>query len=191
VNIGQNGLEGNPSPGIGARRVFRDAVHGIGVSPSTDGLKNVAVVCLSGWVVMTHDGGATWHQTNLIATVPNWQGFNSNAEWADSDTLYVASESPFSGARVAKSTDGGLHFTDSSTGLPDVPINRVLVSPVDSSTLYAGTFLGVYRSTDAGASWSRFGTGLPQVEVHDLYMPPDGSFLRIATYGRGVWETEP
>ena len=65
------------------------------------------------------------------------------------------------------------------------------MSPVSPSTLYAATFLGVYRSTDAGATWSRFGTGLPQVEVHDLYMPPDGSFLRIATYGRGVWETEP
>jgi hypothetical protein len=192
VNIGQNGLEGKPSVGIGQARVFRDAVHGIGVSPSANGgLNHVAVVCLGGWVVMTHDGGDTWHQTPLIGMVPNWQGFNSNAEWADNDTLYVTSESPFPGARVAKSTDGGLTFSDFSIGLPDVPINRLLVSPVNSSTLYAGTFLGVYQSTDAGASWSRFGAGLPQVEVHDLYMPPDGSFLRIATYGRGVWEIKP
>ena len=192
VNIGQNGLQGKPSTGIGKSRVFRDAVHGIGVSPSANGgLNNVAVVCSSGWVVTTHDGGETWHQTLLIGTVRNWQGFNSNAEWADNDTLYVTSESPFPGARVAKSTDGGLTFSDFSIGLPDVPINRLLVSPVNSSTLYAGTFLGVYRSTDAGASWSRFGNGLPQVEVHDLYMPPDGSFLRVATYGRGVWEIKP
>ncbi len=192
VNIGQNGLEGTPSTGIGAARVFRDAVHGVGVSPSPNGgLNNVAVVCNGGWVVVTHDGGSSWHQTPLIGTVPNWQGFNSNVEWGDNETLYVASESPFSGARVAKSTDGGATFTDASTGLPDLPINRVLVSPVNPSTLYAGTFLGVYRSTDAGASWARFGSGLPQVEVHDLYMPPNGSFLRVATYGRGVWETEP
>jgi photosystem II stability/assembly factor-like uncharacterized protein len=127
----------------------------------------------------------------LIGTVPNWQGFNSNVEWADNKTLYVASESPIPGARVAKSTDGGLTFTDSSKGLPDLPVNRVLVSPVDPNTLYAATFLGVYRSTDAGATWSRFGSGLPQVEVRDLYMPPDGSFLRVATYGRGVWQTAP
>jgi len=26
--------------------------------------------------------------------------------------------------------------------------------------------------------------------VDDLYLPPDGSFLRIATYGRGVWEIQ-
>ena len=192
TNIGQNGLEGTPSKGIGKSRVFRDVVHGIGVSPSPNGgIGHVAVVCNSGFVVSTHDGGATWHQASLIATVPNWQGFNSNAEWADNDTLFVASESPFPGARVAKSTDGGLTFQDASTGLPDLPVNRVLASPADPSTLYAGTFLGVYRSTNGGASWDRFGSGLPQVEVYDLYMPPDGSFLRVATYGRGVWETQP
>jgi len=26
------------------------------------------------------------------------------------------------------------------------------------------------------------------VNVSDLYMPTDGSYLRVATYGRGVWE---
>jgi len=189
VNIGQNGLPGAPSPGIGATRRFRDTVHGIGVSPdASGGINNVAVVCNSGWVVVTHDGGATWHQTRLIGTVPNWQGFNSNVEWAGNNTLYVASESPFPGARVAKSTDGGLTFTDASTGLPNVPINRIRVSTTDPNTLYAATYFGVYRSTNAGTTWSRFGHGLPQVEVRDIYMPPNGSFLRIATYGRGVWD---
>ena len=191
-NIGQNGLEGTPSKGISAARVFRDAVHGIGVSPSPNGgLDHVAVVCNGGFVEVTHNGGKLWHEASLIDTVPNWQGFNANAEWADNHTLYIASESPFPGARIAKSSDGGLTFSDSSTGLPDLPVNRVLATPGNPSVLYAATFLGVYRSTDAGASWSRFGTGLPQVEVHDLYMPPDGSFLRIATYGRGVWEIKP
>jgi hypothetical protein len=29
---------------------------------------------------------------------------------------------------------------------------------------------------------------LPTVRVNDIYMPPDGSTIRIATYGRGIWE---
>ena len=180
-----------PSPGIGAARIFRDTPHGIGVSPTANGLNNVAVVCNGGWVVVTHDGGATWHQTPLIGTVPNWQGFNSNVEWADDSTLYLASESPVSGGRIAKSTDGGLTFSRADNGIPDVPVNRVLVSKVDPNTVYAATFLGVYRSTDGGANWTRFGAGLPFVEVRDLYMPPDGSFLRVSTFGRGVWEVTP
>ena len=78
-----------------------------------------------------------------------------------------------------------------SNRLPNVPIAKLLVSPRDPSgnTVYAGTFLGVYETTDGGANWKLFGTGLPVVNVSDLYMPPDGSYLRVATYGRGVWET--
>lgn len=180
-----------PSPGIGAARIFRDTPHGIGVSPTADGQNHVAVVCNGGFVVVTHNGGATWTQAALIGTVPGWRGFNSNAEWADNTTLYVASESPISGSRVAKSTDGGLTFVNSSTGLPDVPVSRLAVSPVDKNTLYAATFLGVYRTTNGGASWSRFGAGLPFVEVDDIYSAPDASFLRIASFGRGVWEIHP
>jgi hypothetical protein len=177
-----------PSPGINAARIFRDTPHGIGVSPTADGQNHVAVVCNGGFVVVTHNGGATWTQAVLIGTVPGWQGFNSNAEWADDTTLYIASESPISASRVAKSTDGGLTFVNASTGLPDVPVSRLVVSPVDKNTVFAATFLGVYRTTDGGAHWSRFGAGLPFVEVDDIYIPPDGSFLRVATFGRGVWE---
>jgi hypothetical protein len=180
-----------PSPGIGAARIFRDTPHGTGVSPAVDGLAHVAVVCNGGFVVITHNGGVSWTQTGLIGTVPSWAGFNSNAEWADNDTLYIASESPGSSSRVAKSTNGGLSFVRSDTGLPNVPISRLLVSPLDRNTVYAGTFLGVYRSTDGGAHWARFGAALPFVEVDDIYISPDGSFLRAATFGRGVWEIHP
>jgi len=179
-----------PSPGIGAARIFRDTPHGIGVSPAADGLANVAVVCNGGFVVVTHNGGVSWTQTALIGTVSGWAGFNSNVEWADNNTLYIASESPSSAARVAKSTDGGISFTRSDTGLPNVPVSRLLVSPLDKNTIYAATFLGVYRTTDAGATWARFGANLPFVEVDDIYTPSNGSFLRIATYGRGVWEMQ-
>jgi len=142
--------------------------------------------------VVTHNGGATWTQAALIGTVPGWQGFNSNAEWADNTTLYISSESPNQvSSRVAKSTDGGLTFTNASTGLPDVPVSRLVVSSLDKNTVYAATFLGVYRTTDGGAHWSRFGAGLPFVEVDDIYASPDGSFLRAASFGRGVWEIHP
>ncbi len=180
-----------PSPGIGPTRIFRDTPHGIGVSPAVDGLAHVAVVCNGGFVVVTHNGGVSWTQTGLIGTVPGWGGFNSNAEWADDNTLYIASENPGPGGRVAKSTNGGLSFVRADTGLPDVPVSRLLISPLGKNIIYAATFLGVYRTTDGGVSWARFGANLPFVEVDDLYMPPDGSFLRIATFGRGVWEIQP
>jgi hypothetical protein len=75
-------------------------------------------------------------------------------------------------------------------GLPDLPVTRVYIDPRDSSrqTLYAATHVGVYRTTTGGAEWEPFSNGLPTVRVNDIYMPPDGSFTRIATYGRGIWE---
>jgi photosystem II stability/assembly factor-like uncharacterized protein len=107
--------------------------------------------------------------------------------------LYVSSENPTSqGVRVVKSTDGGVTWNAASNGLPDVPIQRLLAAPDDLSgnTVYAATWLGVYRTTNGGISWSQLGAGLPTVEVSDLYMPANGSFLRASTYGRGVWDLQ-
>jgi photosystem II stability/assembly factor-like uncharacterized protein len=109
--------------------------------------------------------------------------------FASNSVLYVTSENPASGSvQVVKSTNGGVTWAASDTGLPDVPVLKMQVDPNNASTLYVATYLGVYRSTNAGATWSKFGNGLPSVTASDIYMPPDGSFIRVSTFGRGVWE---
>ena len=78
---------------------------------------------------------------------------------------------------------------NASAGLPAVPISKLIVSTRDMNTLHAATWIGVYETTNGGTSWHLFGQGLPVVTVSDLYMPTDASYLRVSTYGRGVWET--
>ena len=110
----------------------------------------------------------------------------------EQSTLYVGNEAPIGTAmRVLKSIDGGTIWTNASAGLPPVPTTKLIVSPRDPSgnTVYAGTWIGVYETTDGGVSWHLYGSGLPMVVVSDLYMRTDGSYLRVSTYGRGVWET--
>ena len=46
------------------------------------------------------------------------------------------------------------------TGLPDVPINGLVIDPQQSSRIFAGTDIGVYISEDAGARWSPYGQRL-------------------------------
>ncbi|AKJ04889.1 hypothetical protein ATI61_10143 [Archangium gephyra] len=103
---------------------------------------------------------------------------------------------PESVGHLFKTTDQGatwVPFHGNGTGmdLPNVPVFVVRFDPSDDSIIYAGTELGLYRSTDGGATWARYGKGLPMVRIYDLTVASNGSLLRVATYGRGVWEVHP
>jgi photosystem II stability/assembly factor-like uncharacterized protein len=169
------------------------AIREIGVSPSD--ANDVGAVASGGRVFLSSDGGSTWTQA---ASLPNNQLSLSYISYdpTNPSTIYVASVAPVQNAsHLWVSTDGGSSWTSldgyggSANGFPTgVPVNFVKVDPLSSSTLYAGTQLGLYRSTDGGATWSRFGTGLPLVSVTDLYIAPDDGVIRAASYGRGFWE---
>ena len=177
----------DPTP---VRVALRAGSHPIGISP--EDLDYFGVLANGGWFYSTTDGGTTYASRNLATSVAGWPGFNASLAYASNTTLYVGNEAPIgTPQRVIKSIDGGTTWTIVSNGLPPVPISKLLVSPRDPSgnTVYAGTWLGVYETTDGGASWHLYGSGLPIVVVSDLYMPSNGSYLRVSTYGRGVWET--
>jgi Bacterial Ig-like domain (group 3) len=182
--IGQVGFSGIP-PTIS----LRSGPHAVGVSPVD--LLHVGVIAAGGHVEITSNGGNTWTDRALNTLLPGFQSFTESLTWADDQTIYVTSVAPLVGAvRVAKSTDGGTTWMRADGGLPDVPTDRVIIDPKDSThnTLLAASDLGVFRSTDGGATWAAYGSGLPNVLVSDIYMPSDGSFVRAATYGRGIWE---
>ena len=143
-------------------------------------------------------GGAVYKTTN---TGVNWTSIGySNAGFpnrcvtriavhpTDANILYVT-VSGYGTGHVFKSTNGGTSWTNISTGLPDLPCNAFAIDPGNTSNLYVGNDLGVYASTDAGASWNDYSTGLPNVVVDDMAFHPTTGTLRVATHGRGMWET--
>lgn len=173
----------------------RPVPHGLGVSP-TD-LDHVAAAGNDGKLFLTRTGGVVWdpiylgEAPTLPGKIPGWRGFNASVAWASDSVLYVSSEAPAAGAaRVGRSADGGLTWARADGGLPDVPVTKLAVDPGDvtGSTVYAATWLGLYRTTDGGANWERFGTGLPLMRVSDVWVAPNSSAIRVATAGRGIWE---
>jgi PKD repeat protein len=80
------------------------------------------------------------------------------------------------GVGVLKSTDGG--STWSSTGLSwtasqKYKVNRLLVDPGNTDTLYAATSLGIYKTTNAGTSWTLMKSG----SYIDIEMNPSNSSI--------------
>ena len=169
--------------------VVRESLRNLAVDPaSPDG---VVVGGYGGVVYVTRDGGASWHPHSLLG-LDGFGGFISAVAWAPGATLYVGSENLAPGAvRLMRSTDDGQTWSAAAAvGLPDLPIVALTPDPSDPTgrTVYAGTWIGVFRTTDGGQSWSLFGAGLPHDYVSQIYVAPDGSFVRVSTYGRGIWE---
>ena len=98
--------------------------------------------------------------------------------------------------RLYRTTDFGQTWTsivgaDPAHRLPNVAVFVVKYDPVSPATIYAGCDLGVYVSLDDSATWDRMGDGLPMAPVRDLYVARNQEFIRVATFGRGLWEIYP
>ena len=183
-----------PSPQIAG------VIRQLGLAATTRDV--LGVVTGTGWgggagtgkVYLTSNGGSSWH---AAAPLPGSAGALSYISFhpRNAKRIYVASVAPGKSATHAwKSDNEGNQWTpiDAGTGFPKgVPVNIILADPGDDNTIYAGTHLGLYRSVSNGNSWTRIGAGLPLVSVTDLWIAPDSSFVRVATFGRGIWELLP
>lgn len=144
------------------------------------------------------DGGQSWR---VLEQSYHFHGFASHPE--NSDVLLLGSvgsgEWADSTMRVYKTTDGGLTWTDSSTGLPDseASAHTIVFWPTDPDVVLLGTYkgndashqfgegIGLFRSADGGASWAYVDT-LPVTDV--AWLEPAGDAVWAAT-NDGAWST--
>lgn len=176
----------------------------VAISPQDDNYRIVGL--LDGEVWATSTGSSTLvnitsgsFPTNPSGSANRFVG-RAAVDPNNKDVAYVAfSYFAQAGRGVWKITNLGAaagsspvapNWAPAGNGIPSIPINAFAIDPANSNNLFAGTDIGVYNSTDGGANWSPYGTGLPRSAVFDMAIQPTNRILRVATHGRGIWETD-
>jgi photosystem II stability/assembly factor-like uncharacterized protein len=157
-------------------------VRAVAVAPTDS---STIMLSKAGQIFRSTNGGISW--TVLLVGLPG-RTVTSIAISPVNRDLAFATFAGTSGPSVFFTTNGGSTWSERASGLPSFSAQVIRFDPTDPSTLYVGTDVGVYRSTDNGATWSPFGTGMPAVSVYDIRILADGSIVRAATHGRGIWE---
>ncbi|MFN2380299.1 MAG: WD40/YVTN/BNR-like repeat-containing protein [Bacteroidales bacterium] len=163
-------------------------IFAIGESPLTPGILYCGTD--DGRLHVTRNDGETW--SDLTGNLPEkmWVSRVVPSRYSEG-RVYVA----LNGKRdedyralIYKSEDYGNTWEKISDSMPDAPVNVIREDLQDSTTIYAGTDIGVYVSNDPGKEWNVMGKNLPTVYVHDLKIHPRDNIIVIATHGRGLWK---
>jgi len=130
---------------------------------------------------ISKNAGSTWTTVTLPAAINDIEVSAKNPE-----KVWVACNSTFN--RVFASTNAGTTFTNISDNLPSIIARTIAVSDDADETIYVGLNIGVFYRSNATAGWSDITNNLPMVAINDIKIQKQGQILRIASYGRGVWE---
>jgi len=155
---------------------------------------NIMVAARNGELSLVHssNGGGNWQDiTGNLGILSGGNFMRLQADPFDGNTFYLL-KNAYSGAIVVKTTDFGATWTDISSNLPKVPVNDIFIDKVNAGVMYLGNDFGVYRTDNSGESWERMNNGMPFVPVldFDCFNFDDTRFLRVATYGRGIFELD-
>lgn len=130
-------------------------VNCLGFHPSNQNI--IYAGAASGGLWRTTNHGQTWDV--LTDTLPTLGVSAVVVDFNDPDIIYIGTgdrdggDAP--GLGIWKSTDEGISWNPSNTGLGNEVVGRLLMNPQDRNTLIAATSDGIYKSTNAGQSWVR------------------------------------
>ncbi|MDD4575963.1 MAG: T9SS type A sorting domain-containing protein, partial [Bacteroidales bacterium] len=74
--------------------------------------------------------------------------------------------------------------------LPNIAVNCIIYENNSPNGIYIGTDIGVFYRDTLIDTWVNFSGGLPNTVIRDMAIHYNTGKLRVATYGRAVWETE-
>jgi photosystem II stability/assembly factor-like uncharacterized protein len=129
--------------------------------------------------------GTTWSKVTL--TSPAARYISCIAVDPSNPQRFWVTISQTGGAMVYRSDNAGSSWVSSTSGLPAIPMNAVVVDPASSKRVWVAGDVGVYQTLDMGASWASFSSGLPNAMAADLLFHKQDRMLICATRNRGAW----
>ncbi|TRX60748.1 T9SS type A sorting domain-containing protein [Fulvivirga sp. M361] len=157
-------------------------------------LDEMAIAASNNNYIYIANGGRVWRTKN---------GQNSNPSWTEvsnfSGTVNYIAVDPknpervaiaASGSRVYLSTNAGNVWTNIRGNLPNISAQCLVFDDTDVKGLYVGMQSGVYYTNDDLNEWVPFSTNLPGVLTSELEIHYPTRKIRVATYGRGIWESD-
>jgi len=143
-----------------------------------------------GKVFRSFDSGSTW--VDISSGLPAGRYVTRIAvNQTNHLKVYVTYSGYNTAEHIYRTENGGDSWTNISNNLPDIPVNTIVINPLNPNILYVGTDLGVFESVNDGLSWTSANTGLANVVVHELFLKPNGEDFNLvaATHGRGMYIT--
>ena len=141
----------------------------------------------SGGFWKTGDGGLNW--TTTTDTLPTLGVSAIVVDYSNPSKILIgtgdrdAGDAP--GLGVYLSTDGGITWASSNTGMWNKTVGKILQHPTSSSIFLAATNGGVYRSTDGGASWTKSISG----NFKDICFKPTDPTIVYAAKGSSFYRS--
>ncbi len=137
-------------------------------------------------LIKTNDGGDNWEQVYM----PNGGDITDIEVSTDNPEVVYLSLSLGSSPRVYKSTDACESYQEITNGLPPLAVNCIALENNEENGIYLGMELGVLYTNDNLDEWIQFSKNLPNVKITDIQILNSINKVRVASYGRGVWESE-
>lgn len=135
----------------------------------------------------TTDGGLLW-ETFSSPTGSNISDIAIHPE--NENEIWMTFSGYSEQYKVMHSEDGGTTWINLTDNLPNIPVNCIIYENNSPNGVYIGTDIGVFYRDTLINTWVNFSGGLPNTVIRDMAIHNNTGKLRVATYGRAVWETE-
>jgi len=195
--------DGGATWSIMRRGMMAQRMTALAVSPNFAADRTVYSASGGPGIFASTDGGLTWHNRNAQTfSLLDTYALAISPNFASDRTLFAGNHMGMGSGRngIARTTDGGLSWSNPETGLENKNVRALAISPnyATDRTVFAGTLCkdfptcadsyvtGVFKSTDGGNTWARALSGLPKKGIYALATSPN--YASDQTLFAGMWE---